>query len=191
MLYERPTINLPATSVLAADLDMFKVHLKGVDDSEEELTKMYLMAAGKNLEAQYGVVLTSRSGSALFRGVPCIGEGLTLPLAPVSAVSAVRWSNTDAPDTWTVVDSAKYAVVIDRHCARVEALKSWEITGTLYRVKVDFTAGYGATYASVPEDIRVAMQLLATDLYNNRADSVKQLPTAVEVFMKPYIYHAA
>lgn len=172
--------------MLAADLDMFKTHLKGVDDSEEDLAKMYLTAAAKNLETQYGLALISRNGSALFGSLPNTGQCLLLPLAPVSAVLAVSWNTVDAPATWTTVDASKYALETDRHAAKVHVLKSWEVTGTMHRIKVEFTAGYGASYVAVPEDIRVAMQLLATDLYENRADSVKQLPTAVEYLMRPY-----
>lgn len=48
------------------------------------------------------------------------------------------------------------------------------------RVTVVYTAGYGESASDVPKAIIAAIYLMVSDLYDNRGDKVRQLPTASE-----------
>jgi uncharacterized phiE125 gp8 family phage protein len=52
-------------------------------------------------------------------------------------------------------------------------------------INVTYQSGY-ANAAAVPAAIKKAMLMLIADSYQNRQDSVKQLPTAVEYLLNPY-----
>jgi len=71
--------------------------------------------------------------------------------------------------------------------------ESWPTTTLrpINGVVVEFTAGYGATAASVPEAIRQAMLLLVGHLYENREPVVMgtiigKVPFAYEAMLYPY-----
>ena len=71
------------------------------------------------------------------------------------------------------------------------ALKSGETWPTLLSnqrdvITVTYTVGYGDSASDVPEAIKAAMLLIIGDLYENRTDTVKRLPTASEHLLNQY-----
>ena len=52
-------------------------------------------------------------------------------------------------------------------------------------VTVEYSAGW-ADADSIPGDILVAMKLVLSDMYENRTDTVRRLPTASMLYLQPY-----
>ena len=48
--------------------------------------------------------------------------------------------------------------------------------------RIDYKAGYGANASDVPDEIKTAIKIWATDLYESRAD-VKSVPQRVKMLL--------
>jgi len=62
------------------------------------------------------------------------------------------------------------------------------------RIRIQFTAGYGATAAAVPETLRQAVLYLVAHYYDNRSPigvnvNLNKLPLAVESLIAPYVIY--
>ena len=90
-----------------------------------------------------------------------------LPLAPIGSVDAMR--TTDRLGVATVIDPVEYRLEKDMHrpvlWGSAGSLASIPMSGT---AEIDFTAGYGAAWGDVPEDLALAVFLLASHYYENR-----------------------
>lgn len=91
-----------------------------------------------------------------------------IPLAPLIAVSAITYVNSDGSNA--TVPAGDYVVLDGPAGAVVPAYgKAWPAPRTQPRaVEIDFTAGYGATAASVPAPILTAIRMMVAHLYQNR-----------------------
>ena len=95
---------------------------------------------------------------------------IRLPKPPVQSVTSIVYVD-QAGATQTLAASA-YQVDTDSDPARIVPAYSslWPVARPqLNAVQVTFVAGYGATGASVPDDMRGAMKIAAAHLYENRA----------------------
>lgn len=167
-------MNLIETSaVLDGDLPVaeFRAHLRlgtgfADDTSGDALLLRYLRAAIAAIEARTGKALMSR-GFRLTLDRWRWADAQALPVAPVTAVSAVTL--IDAAGDETVVDPARWRLVVDRH--RPQILATGAVlpqVPTNGAVTVDFTAGFGAVWDAVPDDLREAVLLLAAQYYEGR-----------------------
>ena len=167
-------MNLIETSaVLDGDLPVaeFRAHLRlgtgfADDTSGDALLVRYLRAAIAAIEARTGKALMSR-GFRLTLDRWRWADAQALPVAPVTAVSAVTL--IDAAGDETVVDPARWRLVVDRH--RPQILATGAVlpqVPTNGAVTVDFTAGFGAVWDAVPDDLREAVLLLAAQYYEGR-----------------------
>lgn len=90
-----------------------------------------------------------------------------LPVAPVSIVTAVRL--VDAGGSAETADPGSWRLAVDTHrpvlLATGAVLPGVPANG---RVEVDFTAGFGAGWDAVPDDLRQAVLLLAAQFYEGR-----------------------
>ena len=70
--------------------------------------------------------------------------------------------------------------------------KSWPSTKTtLNAVKIAFTAGYGATGATVPEPIRQAIKIMVAEMYERREVAlagtiISKVPITAEYLLYPH-----
>jgi hypothetical protein len=131
-----------------------------------------------------------RLSSTLGREPYRIGRELTFHLPHAVGVVSVATVEIESDlNSWTaltgstdyVVDSASEPVAV---YLRSSALANWMPSGalstfvgvTLPRVRVTYTAGYGATPADVPEDWRQAILAAVAWLYENRATGASVPP---------------
>lgn len=92
-----------------------------------------------------------------------------LPLPPFGAITSFNVYDED--DTATEITSANYRILGDDP-ARIEKKASgWTLDRDNAAAIIVYTAGYGAASA-VPEDIKAAIRLVFTDLYENRQNFV-------------------
>lgn len=149
----------------------FRAHLQlGVGFADEAtgdpLLVQYLRAAIAAVEARIGKALMSRDFRLI---LPCWrwADAQALPVAPVTAVAAVTMIDGDGVPS--VVDPARWRLVVDRH--RPQLLATGAVlpgVPTNGRVEVDFTAGFGASWDAVPDDLQQAVMLLAAQFYEGR-----------------------
>ncbi len=149
----------------------FRAHLRlGTGFADEAtgdaLLAQYLRAAIAAIESRTGKALMARD----FRLVLSRwrwADSQALPVAPVTDVALLRL--VDAAGVATVVDPARWRLVVDRHRPQILAtgavLPSVPTNG---RVEIDFTAGFGAIWDAVPDDLRQAVMLLAAQFYDGR-----------------------
>lgn len=146
----------------------------------------YLRAALAAIEGRVGKVLIARDvvlRLAQWRN----GDRQPLPLAPVTAVLAVRVIEEGAPQV--DVPSARWYLEEDAHrphlCARGVSLPRVPAGG---RAEVVLTAGFGP-WGSVPSDLRQAVLALAAQFYEYRHEPVGQagaLPFAIQSLIEPW-----
>ncbi|MBY5976725.1 head-tail connector protein [Phaeobacter italicus] len=109
---------------------------------------------------------------------------------PVPDVSAVAISYADAGGAEQSVTADDIAVLPIASGTLVSLADSFDLP-TLENsnpapIKVQFTCGFG-TAADVPANLKLAINCLAADWYENRSGDTKQgLPMGVEALIRPY-----
>ena len=103
---------------------------------------------------------------------------LRLTLHPVISVTSISY--VDSEGATQVLPANQYAT--DLYTKRCVIEPAYNVTWPTLRtqrnaVTVVYQAGYGAA-AAVPEDIKTALKLILADMYENRTDGIRRLPTA-------------
>ncbi|SDF03656.1 hypothetical protein PUH89_09085 [Rhodobacter capsulatus] len=164
---------VPATALPVAE---FRDHLRlgtGFADlgAEDAALLSYLRAAIAAIEGRTAKALISRAFRLALTGWRW-GDMQTLPIAPVSAVTALRL--VDAAGAETPV-AAGWRLVPDMARPRIEALgAALPAIPTGGRVEIDFTAGFGASWSALPVDLAQAVFLLAAQYYELRHDGAAE-----------------
>jgi hypothetical protein len=107
---------------------------------------------------------------------------ISLPRAPVQSVTTISYTKSDG--TPVVISASDYQLdVASTRLARIvpQVGKFWptDLLRPLNGVAVRFLAGYGASAASVPEHMRLAMKQLVAFWYRNR-DAIGTLPPEID-----------
>ena len=179
---------IETTTVNDADLPVvdFRAHLRlgaGFADeaSGDPLLLDYLRAAIAAIEARTGKALMRRNFRLTLPRWRWT-DAQALPVAPVSAVIAVTLRVvTGAP---SVVDPSRYRLVEDRHRPQLAATGAvLPMVPAKGKVEVEFTAGFGAIWDAVPDDLRQAVMLLAAQYYEHRAEGDAGLPTGIQALL--------
>lgn len=101
-------------------------------------------------------------------GPVLLNQPWELPRAAVSAVDLVTITTRDGEVVTLTADD--YRTDLSVVPARLQL--GWATVPRAYRnVSIDFTAGYGATVASVPGNVRVGVKALIAWLYEHRGDA--------------------
>ncbi len=107
---------------------------------------------------------------------------ITLPLAPLGSVSSVAYFSTDGTSN-SVAATDYYVVGTDP--GRLVAQNSGWYRHRLYKsVRVTYTAGYGSSGTSVPDDLMHALKVVLFGLWND--PTAKDIPQAAKMLMDPY-----
>lgn len=181
-------------AALPVSLTEALAHIRG-GDAEQALVSLYLNAAIQAVEDATGRALTTETWRLSLPVFPC--DDIILPRAPLISVTEIRyWSDVAAPVD-TLLPATVYQVVAPAGPTAPEGrvmlapLQDWPTAqpDRADAVRITFTAGYGATAASVPAPLRAAVLLLTGDLYENReAGGAKALieNPAVQRLLSPY-----
>lgn len=112
-----------------------------------------------------------------------------LPMPPAIAISSIAYTNSAGTSTtWT---ASEYQLDATGFIGRLSPAYGYDWPSETLRelagITITYTAGYGATAASVPEEIKHAIMLLVGELYENREDTDKmeayKLPWGVEALL--------
>jgi len=167
-----------------------KAHLRIDADDEDALLTSFITAARMFLERTLGLALITQGWSYFLDYWPpscCV----TLPIAPVQAISAVTVH--DGTGGSTTLDAAAYAVDTLSEPARL-VLKGTlppVLSRALNAFEIAFSAGYGDEADDVPAPIRHALKLLVAHWFERREPVVlsgapQEVPTTVAGLLLPY-----
>lgn len=120
-----------------------------------------------------------------------LAADIRLPRSPVQSVDEIRY--IDDSGVQQTLAQSKYRVDTSSLVARVTPsyAETWPTTRPITNaVEIDFTAGYGANAADVPEPIRQAIKVLVSTWYDHRQSlseaSVSTVPIQAEYLLGPY-----
>lgn len=155
-----------------------KLHLRVEHSADDTLISAFIQAARERAEHETGRALITQTWELVLDAFPAAEIELAKP--PVAAVVSVKH-----------LDSAGVEQTLDPSAYRLDAatLPGWVFPVTTWpatydganSVRVRFTAGYGASGASVPASVRSWMLLQIGAAYRNReafaqGASVAELP---------------
>jgi len=180
-----------ATSAVVTAAE-FKTHARIYHTQDDAYIATLILSATQVIEHETRRALINRAFTLQLQGFPADGE-IVLPRSPLSTVNSV---NYEAPNgNLLTLDASTYHTYSVNGVGRVvlRSTGSWPTTlntGAL-DVSVDFTAGYGATSASVPAALRHAVLLQATHMYENRTsvnigNIVNEIPMTVQRLIVQY-----
>lgn len=173
----------PATEVWT--LSEVKNYLK-VDTSADDTLITTLLQSAREVAERYlnQALITQTITEKLDR---LSNPTIYLSVSPVISVSSFQYA--DSQNTTQPYNASNYIVDTFEKPARLSLAygKTWPtLYGNINDVTITYTAGYGATAASVPMQIRQAILMMIADSYDNREDYVKKLPTASEYLLDQY-----
>lgn len=160
-----------------------------VDHSDDDATLAIFIAAARQLcESYTRLALMPTTFEEYFDDFPqytgTFKDEIRLSRSPVSAVTYVKY--IDGNETTITANAADYKTDLVSQPARISPDNGWFGTyETINAVFIRYVAGY-ADAASVPAPLKHGMLLVIGDMYENRTDSVKRLPTAAEYLWNPY-----
>lgn len=201
-IYQESSLNISYSSSAVITTAEMKAHLRVTGSSEDSLIDTYIKAATRWVENYTRLLLLPGTVTEIFTSTPTTGiqpvlitgsvmvvappEFFSLKIGNATSITSVTANTTDATGTFTPLSTTSL-LNADFNKPRVYAPDGW-IFGSItpFQIKIVYAAGY-ANAAAVPNDIRVAIMLVCADMYENRMDSVKQLPTAAEILLSPYV----
>lgn len=117
---------------------------------------------------------------------------IELPRPPLLTVTSVTYRDTAG--AWQTLAAASYVVTApagptaERGTVTLAKNYTWPSTyGDINSVKVRYTAGYGAAASSVPGDIRSAVLLSISDLYEGRVSTNAINASTIDALLSPYV----
>ena len=161
-----------------------KAHLRVEHGDEDALISSLARAARRAVEARGGLALVAQ-GWRLWLDRPPEGA-IALPRSPVFSLDAV--STVDTAGAILAVDPALYDYEIGPR-GRVVLSGAIYPSRAISGLRIDFTAGW-ADASSVPEELKLAVTMLAAHFYENRegaaAERVFAVPQAVDALVAPW-----
>jgi uncharacterized phiE125 gp8 family phage protein len=158
------------------------------DGAEDQVLELYLRAAMAAIEARIGRALIAREFTwTVTRWREEASQGL--PIAPVSAVSAITLVSPEGaetavePGTWAMLRDAARPRLVGRSGRPLPRIPRGA------HAEIRFTAGFGAGWQDVPADLRQAVFLLAAHYYENRSEPTQgagSMPFGVLVLIEAY-----
>ena len=166
----------------ALPIALFRAHLRLGTGFADEASGDAALAGYRRAAI---AVIEGRTGKAfLSRGFRLVltrwrwPDAQALPVAPVMAVEGMAMRGRDG--AVTPVAPWRWHLVADRHRPRIAAagavLPAIPPGGA---VEIEFTAGFGADWDSVPADLAQAVFLLAAHYYEGRTGAGPELPVSV------------
>jgi uncharacterized phiE125 gp8 family phage protein len=153
------------------------------DPGQEALLAGLLRSAMAAIEARTGKAIVRRMFRLTVAAWRDLGEQ-ALPVAPVATVAALRI--VDRAEVAVEADADGWRLIPDPHRPLLRSvgftLPTIPVGG---RAEIDFTAGYGASWAEVPSDLRQAVLMLAATFHDTPASGVG-IPESVAALVAPY-----
>jgi uncharacterized phiE125 gp8 family phage protein len=132
-----------------------------------------ITAARQHAEDYLRYAITASTWELYLDSFPKSGDCIWIQKSPVTAITFLKYIDTDGVLQTMTVDTDYVVDVSDKPAKIYEAYsKVWPTTRAIRNcVIVKFEAGY-ANAAAVPQQIKQAVLMLATTLYENPSDEV-------------------
>ena len=166
-----------------------KTHLRIDGSAEDILIASLILTSRLHIEAALGLSLITQFWQLQLNDWPD-GNAISLPLQPVSAITAVRTLAADG--TITTLSPADTILDTGPPPRVVRTGPSWpRVTAAANGITISFVAGFGPSATNVPAPIRQAMLLLVAHWYEHRdpieiGEPDTAIPKAVSELLKPY-----
>ena len=169
----------------AVSLARAKEHLRADDAADDALITDMIAAATRRIEKETGLALVTSQWRLLADTLPrdCT---FRIPLAPVTSIDEVA-VRTDAG--WQAVPATDWQADLASRPARLVVTAAWpRPDGAPGAIRITFTAGFGTTPENVPEELRMAVLVLAAHYYEFREGGAapKGLPPEVTALIAPW-----
>jgi len=189
--YAGGSIYLRAVATVAVATCDFAVSIatQAVTTDENDLLDGLITAARRHCEIYTGRSFIDTVWKLTTDSFPDMYE---LPRSPVSAVASIKYYDVD--DAQQTLAAAYYDTDFQNEPARIvqDPDYTWPDTyGKINAVEVNFTAGYGVLASDVPEQIKLAIKMLAAHWYENREPvligvSQSNIPMSVDSLLWQY-----
>ena len=172
-----------------------RTHLREPDAAENDYITGLIIVARRTVEAVTRRQIINATWQLTLEEFPA---EIILDRPPLSSIASITYVDADG-DTQTLASSG-YQSDTTAFKGRVKPAygESWPTTrsDTYNAVTVTYVAGYGATAASVPEDIIHAIKLLLGHLYENREATIvegvaKDLPLGFMALLADFMVEEA
>jgi uncharacterized phiE125 gp8 family phage protein len=163
-------------------------HLKISGSSQDNEIARFVKAARGVVERYLNRALITQEWDVYF---DCWQEKLLLHYAPLQTVDAVKYFDSTGTER-TLPTSAYWVTKSDPACIVRAYDSTWpELqSGRPDVIKVEITTGYGDSGSSIPEEIKDAIKIVLTDLYDNRGSvvigSVQKIPGYLDDLIHSY-----
>jgi uncharacterized phiE125 gp8 family phage protein len=168
-----------APAVEPISLSELKIFARIDGSDEDNLLTQFIVAARQAAEEYLRRALITQTIRATVDFWPESGS-LELPRPPLQSITQIATRDEDG--TLTVYDSSYYYAVTEAIPGYVQIKKSYTYPLNYDRDKagiiIDYVCGYGTRAQDVPENIRQALYLWATTMYENRVISNDPPPEA-------------
>jgi uncharacterized phiE125 gp8 family phage protein len=186
--YALDLVTAPAAQPLS--VDEAKSHLRVDHTTDDTLIESLIKAATQIAERFQNRRYINQTWRLTMDRFPDDGCAIEIPIGPLSSVTSITYTDSDgAAQTW---GTSNYQVDTRSVQGRIVPDPDTVYPTTEYNklnaVTVTFVVGYGASSASVPENIRHAIRMIIGDLYNHRESTitgtiVAQIPRSAEMLL--------
>lgn len=163
-----------------------KTHLRVSGSDEDTYIDSLVTSARQWVELYTGLALITQTITEKWDDFPCEREVIPLRIAPVIGSLSITYKATDGTNTtWSSSEYVTSLAMPEPIIAPAQGYYYPTPIAEIAAVSIQYSAGYGAASA-VPKAIKQAILLLVGDMYEQRQDTVKQLPTAAERLLQPF-----
>lgn len=198
--YQESSLKITYSNDIILSVDDMKKHLRVTSNDEDSLIEIYIKSAMRYVENYTRLLLlggtvqqifimptTVSANQLLITGYTVINnQFLSLAIGNAIAVTSIT-CNTDSDMVTQKAITSAWRLLANTNKPRIYAPEGLLFADNVnpYQITVSYTAGFDEF--DIPNDIKVAVMLVCADMYENRINSVKQLPTAAEILLSPYV----
>ncbi len=167
-----------------------KTHMRIDGSAEDILISSLIVTSRLHVEAALGLALINQSWTLILDRWP-VGSEVEIPLAPLLSVNAVKVKNsagvasTVTPTNYLVDLASKPPRLVWNNAARPDP--GVPAGG----IEIEFTAGFGASAATVPAPLKHAVLMLTSHWHEHRdaneiGSGAARIPDAVSDLIQPF-----
>jgi len=175
----------------ALSLSDAKAHLRVMDDTNDTEILRFIDVATRWLEEGLGITLINTSRGILTDSFPSGWGMIELPRPPLVSIDSFQYYDADNAQQTLVEDTDFTVVTSEKTRGYVYPILTAWPNGwpTTYNrpdaVDLRFTAGYGATNTSVPEEAKHILRMMIAQFDEHRSATVEgRISTEIKIAMQ-------